>query len=219
MNSHTSLRALALAACTTCVALTAVSAGASAPTPIYPRPGHLQAQVTRHVASGDAIRVRGRLRPGLRGRVVRLQLRTRKGWSTVKRVRTGRNGRFRASWRPSRTGSYRLRARFAGDRRVSAAGDRLRRVFVYRAAHASWYGPGLYGNYTACGGTLTPGRLGVAHKRLPCGTRVKFRYRGRSVTVPVIDRGPFAGSREWDLTAATKSRLGFGDIGVVWSTR
>ena len=59
----------------------------------------------------------------------------------------------------------------------------------------------------------------MAHKRLPCGTRVTFRYRGRSVTVRVIDRGPYVGGREWDLTAATKARLGFGSTGTVWSTK
>jgi rare lipoprotein A (peptidoglycan hydrolase) len=59
----------------------------------------------------------------------------------------------------------------------------------------------------------------VAHKRLPCGTRVTFRHGGRSVTVPVIDRGPFAAGREWDLTSATKRRLGFPDTGTVWATR
>ena len=28
--------------------------------------------------------------------------------------------------------------------------------------------------------------VGVAHKRLPCGTEVAITYRGRSVTVPVL---------------------------------
>src|SRR3712207_9322983 len=65
----------------------------------------------------------------------------------------------------------------------------LGRVNVYRVALASWYGPGLYGNRTGCGGRLTYGKLGVAHKSLPCGTKVTFRHRGRSVRVPVIDRG------------------------------
>jgi len=37
--------------------------------------------------------------------------------------------------------------------------------------------------------------------------------------VPVIDRGPYAGGREWDLTAATKRRLGFPSTGTVWSTK
>ena len=47
-------------------------------------------------------------------------------------------------------------------------------------AGASYYGPGLYGNGVACGGTLEPGTLGVANKTLPCGTKVKLRYHGRS---------------------------------------
>ena len=179
----------------------------------------LAGRSTRHLLGGRRVRVRGRLLPRLRGRAVRLQLRTRGGWRTVDRTRTRSGGRFRASLRPARVGIYRLRVRFPGDRTAAAASDRLRKVYVYRPGHASWYGPGLWGNGTACGGALTAGRLGVANKSLPCGTRVTFRYRGRSVTVPVIDRGPFAAGREWDLTAATKRRLGFGQVGVVWSTR
>ena len=65
---------------------------------------------------------------------------------------------------------------------------------------ASYYGPGLYGNGVACGGTLLPGTLGVANKTLPCGTMVRLRYHGRSVTVPVIDRGPYVAGRDYDLT-------------------
>src|SRR5262245_38422346 len=42
-----------------------------------------------------------------------------------------------------------------------------------RSAGATWYGPGLYGNGTACGQTLWPGTIGVAHRTLPCGTTVK----------------------------------------------
>lgn len=179
----------------------------------------IAARATRHLIAGGRVKVRGGMRPALRGRKVRVQLRTRHGWKTVDRTRTGRGGRFKAAWRPSTVGRYRLRVRFAGDGAAAANSDRLPRVHVYRGAHASWYGPGLYGNSTACGGALTPWRLGVAHKSLPCGTRVTFRYRGRSVTVPVIDRGPYAAGREWDLTAATKAKLGFPDTGTVWSTR
>jgi hypothetical protein len=236
LTPHTPLRALALAACTTWLALAAAPAAGSAPAatpegatdgtgasarqrPARPAASRLRATIDRHVPTGGAIRVRGRLRPGLRGRAIRLQLRTQRGWPTVARTRTGRGGRFKVAWYGADTGRHRLRVRFGGDRRARRAGDRLARANVYRAGEASWYGPGLYGNYTACGGTLTPSRLGVAHKYLPCGSRVTFRYRGRSVTVPVIDRGPFAGAREWDLTAATKARLGFGDVGTLWSTR
>jgi len=180
----------------------------------------LSARASRHVNIGRSIRVRGTLKHGLGGRTVRLQLRSRGGWKTVDRARTRRGGRFRASWRPPRAGSYRLRVRFAGDRSNLAAGRTLRGLsFVYRPAAASWYGPGFYGGRTACGYTLTASIKGVANKWLPCGTRVRFRYHGRTTVAKVIDRGPFAGAREWDLTPATKRALGFGSTGTVWSTR
>lgn len=175
--------------------------------------------VTRHVLGGGPVRVKGQLRPALRGRRVQVQLATGSGWRTVRRVRTRRGGRFRTTWRPSGIGRYRLRVRFAGDGAAAGGADRLARVHVYRGGHASWYGPGFYGNRTACGQVLGAGTLGVAHKWLPCGTRVTFRYGGRSVTVPVIDRGPYVAGREWDLTGATKARLGFPSTGTVWSTR
>lgn len=79
----------------------------------------------------------------------------------------------------------------------------------WRSAVASVYGPGLYGNTTACGKTLRRWTLGVAHKTLPCGTRVLVRSRGRRVIVRVIDRGPYVGDREFDLTEATTNRLGY----------
>ena len=50
--------------------------------------------------------------------------------------------------------------------------------------------------------------LGVAHKSLPCGTMVQFRYNGKVVTVPVIDRGPYVGSRQFDLSYGACSALG-----------
>ena len=46
----------------------------------------------------------------------------------------------------------------------------------------SWYGPGFYGNGTACGQTLTKELVGVAHRTLPCGTIVTFRYNGKTVS-------------------------------------
>jgi peptidoglycan hydrolase-like protein with peptidoglycan-binding domain len=73
---------------------------------------------------------------------------------------------------------------------------------------ATWYGPGFYGRRTACGERLGPGTLGVAHRRLPCGTPVTFYRAGRFVTVPVIDRGPWRRGVSWDLTAAAARRLG-----------
>ena len=71
----------------------------------------------------------------------------------------------------------------------------------------SWYGPGLYGNGTACGQTLTRTLVGVAHRSLPCGTLVTFRYNGVTLTLPVIDRGPYVSGRTWDLSYAACKRL------------
>ena len=74
---------------------------------------------------------------------------------------------------------------------------------------ATWYGPSFFGNETACGQTLTRATLGVAHKTLPCGSKVVLRYRGRFVRTTVIDRGPFANGAKWDLTQATARALHF----------
>ena len=77
----------------------------------------------------------------------------------------------------------------------------------WHVSGATYYGPGLYGNHTACGQTLTPQTMGVAHRTLPCGTQVEFEWHGRHVVVPVIDRGPYGSSAEWDLTQATCEAL------------
>ena len=67
----------------------------------------------------------------------------------------------------------------------------------------SWYGPGFYGNRTACGYAMTRDLVGVAHRTLPCGTKVTFRnpVNGRTVTARVVDRGPYVSGRQWDMTA------------------
>src|SRR5688500_4236989 len=92
---------------------------------------------------------------------------------------------------------------------LSASAPHEAPVTVYRPAVASWYGPGLYGRTTACGQRMTRTLLGVAHKRLPCGTPVAVLYKGRRITVPVVDRGPFLPGTTWDLTVATAQALGF----------
>ena len=81
--------------------------------------------------------------------------------------------------------------------------------------HASWYGPGLYGNGTACGKvTLRPTTIGLAHKTLPCGTRVLIGFRGKYIIAPVIDRGPYIAGRTWDLTTAAAKAVGLISAGV-----
>jgi rare lipoprotein A (peptidoglycan hydrolase) len=170
--------------------------------------------------AGEAIVVRGALRPAGAGRAVSLQLaKGRGGWKTVDHDRTDRHGRYVLVWRAARTGTKRVRVHFGGTRELSSARHMAGTARIYRRALASWYGPGLYGGHLACGGTLRPGTLGVANKSLPCGTKVTLHYRGRTVRVPVVDRGPYVGAREFDLTAATKARLGFGSTGTVLTTR
>jgi rare lipoprotein A (RlpA)-like double-psi beta-barrel protein len=82
----------------------------------------------------------------------------------------------------------------------------------------SWYGPGFYGKRTACGQAMTQSLLGVAHRTLPCGTRVTFRNpaNGRTITVPVVDRGPYVSGRQWDLTAGTCAALGHCYTGTIY---
>lgn len=84
-----------------------------------------------------------------------------------------------------------------------------------RNAGATWYGPGLYGHRTACGQTLRPSTIGVAHRSLPCGTTVKFTYHGRSLITKVIDRGPYTTMSSWDLTNGARQALGFDGSGQV----
>jgi len=168
----------------------------------------------RHSLVGRKVKVRGTVAPaGAKRRVV-----VRIG-SQKKAVKAGRDGRFAVSWKASATGSYPVRVKARGNAFASGSSDRAGKVTVYRPAPASWYGPGLYGNSLACGGTLTPATIGVAHKSMPCGTKLTLRHGGRSVDVRVIDRGPFAGNREFDLTSATKQRLGFPDVGTVLTSR
>ena len=76
----------------------------------------------------------------------------------------------------------------------------------------SWYGPGFYGNGGACGmygsNGLDSGDIGVAHRTLPCGTKVTFRYNGRTVVTTVKDRGPYVAGRIFDMTRGLCEALG-----------
>ncbi len=71
----------------------------------------------------------------------------------------------------------------------------------------SFYGPGFYDRRTACGLKLTKELLGVAHRSLSCGTLVSFGWKGKEVTVPVVDRGPYVSGRIFDLTGGACVKL------------
>jgi rare lipoprotein A len=67
---------------------------------------------------------------------------------------------------------------------------------------ASYYGASFAGRRTASGERFDPRKLTAAHRELPFGTRVRVTNlaNGRSVTVRINDRGPFAGGRLVDLS-------------------
>ncbi len=222
------LRKLAPGLCVTIAALglaaaspaLASSGGTSYEAPAIDAPPAQGIKLTRHVRKGTAVKVKGRLR--LRRRTVSLQRRVGRRWETVDRVRTGRRGGFNASWMPGRAGSYRLRLRYKRSSASAASvAEGLPRVYVYRRTRATWYGPTLFGNGVACGGKLTHETIGVANKTLPCGTKIRFRFRGRSAVAKVIDRGPFRAGYSWDLTEALAEKLRFKGVGAgpIWSTR
>ncbi|HWI22341.1 MAG TPA: peptidoglycan-binding protein [Baekduia sp.] len=90
----------------------------------------------------------------------------------------------------------------AGPQTLTALGNSM------PTSGATWYGPGLYGNTTACGQTLAVGIVGVAHKTLPCGTEVIVALNGKFKAATVIDRGPYTDDASWDLTEATAQSIG-----------
>jgi hypothetical protein len=188
---------------------------ASAPTATIAKVGvgkrHLNIRVGRRAV------VVGTVEPRVAGLIASLQVRKRGRWYTIDRDRTGVRGRYVLRDRRGYPASLvaRVHVRSRGDR----VKRRVGRLNVYRWAQASWYGPGLYGRRTGCGGTLGWNQLGVANRTLPCGTKVTLRHRGHRVRVPVIDRGPYSGTREYDLTAATARKLHFHGHGAILTTR
>ncbi|MGZ4275248.1 MAG: septal ring lytic transglycosylase RlpA family protein [Solirubrobacteraceae bacterium] len=164
------------------------------------RPGALLGHLTAFRGSLDASNA---------GRSVALQRQQPDGsWRQLTTATAAPDGSFVARWRADALGPATVRAIVAGAGAQAASNPLTATLTVYRAARATYYGPGLYGKRTACGQRLSHALLGVAHKTLPCGTPVAVYYRGRTVTVPVIDRGPFANGAKYDLTQAAATALG-----------
>ena len=165
-----------------------------------------------HVKARKEVVFSGRLLPALEGRNARIQMKVGGKWKLLEKIPAG-DGTFRRKVVPPFRERRLLRAVFLGDA-LNERAKRYERLSVYRRGEATWYGPGFYGNTTACGQTLRRKTLGVAHRTLPCGTKVDFLYKGRRITVPVIDRGPY-GEADWDLTNATAKRLRFEGRNIV----
>ena len=139
------------------------------------------------------------------------------GWVTVATATTGVGGVFWAKWKVNLAGAITLQTVFEQSATATQTGPGAAtlQVNVYRPAIATYYGPRFYGQRTACGRVLTPAMLGVANRTLKCGTRVQLYYHGATITVRVIDRGPYANDADWDLTQATAHALGISGTEVV----
>jgi rare lipoprotein A len=203
-----------LLAAALCGALACAStAGAQAPTggSVAADPGALRGQVTRFRG------VLPDLAPGATVQVQRLD--AARGWVAEATGPAGAGGAFVIPWRPRVVGRFTVRAVAAGAAARAAAAAPTAPVTVYRPAVATWYGPGLFGHHTACGQVLSHRIMGVAHRTLPCGTKVALLYRGRTITVPVVDRGPFAHGADFDLTSATAQALGMTQTAHIGAVR
>jgi rare lipoprotein A len=81
---------------------------------------------------------------------------------------------------------------------------------------ASYYAPELAGERTASGEPHDPAALTAASHSLPLGASAKVTntQNGRSVTVEVNDRRPYAKRRILDVSPKAAEHLGFKDKGV-----
>ncbi len=117
------------------------------------------------------------------------------------------SGAFATSWKTSQAGVFSARAVPAsGALSARFAATPTTVATVYRGATATWYD--LSGRTSACGIRLRRATIGVAHRTLRCGSRVAVSYRGRTLSVPVVDRGPSVRGVAYDFTVAAAARLG-----------
>jgi hypothetical protein len=134
------------------------------------------------------------------------------GWSWEPTVSTTArsDGSFSATWRTNHIGRFSIRVLITtgSSTATAAAASPAMTVTVYRPSIATLYGPGFWGRRTACGMRLTRSTIGVANRTLKCGEDVSLYYKGKTLIVPVIDRGPYANNADWDLTMATGKALG-----------
>ena len=91
-------------------------------------------------------------------------------------------------------------------------------VGTWYPALAAPYSPAAARGRTACGQRIEARTLGVAHPVLPCGARIYIWYGGHKVLTQVIDRGPSAPGREFNVTKALADEIGLhGTKRIRWS--
>ena len=91
-------------------------------------------------------------------------------------------------------------------------------VGTWYPALAAAYSPAAARGRTACGQRIQARMRGVAHPVLPCGARIYISYGGHKVLTQVIDRGPNAPGREFNVTKALADEIGLqGTKRIRWS--
>ncbi|MEA2393009.1 MAG: rare lipoprotein [Solirubrobacteraceae bacterium] len=199
-------------ACFAGLAMAAIAAADGPPPPtgptLFTRPGGIL---------GQTLRFRGSLGSDQAGRTVAIERQQLDGtWAPTATAVIATDGSFIARWRTDEVGRFTVRALIDGaDAQAAAAVPPTTAVTVYKPARATFFGPGFYGRRTACGQVMSHALIGVAHRTLPCGTQVDVFYAGRTVTVPVVDRGPFANGASYDLTSAAAQALGMTQTSTV----
>jgi hypothetical protein len=157
-------------------------------------------------------------------------------WVNAAHALIATSGDFKVGWKAAESGRFQVRAVLAGQAEPTAAAPATSTassttavtttgtaaaatssdspavdVTIFKAADATFYGPGLWGRHTACGEVLRRTTLGVANRTIKCGTEITVYFNGNEITVPVIDRGPYVRGVDWDLTKATANAVGLTD--------
>jgi rare lipoprotein A (peptidoglycan hydrolase) len=215
-------RPVAIAAAIAVTAVTACSvalAQAPAPTGGAAFGDNDDLSVTPGAMVGKVVKISGTL-PAAAGATVRVERQDADDeWEAIGRDRADDSGDFTVTWTADAAGRFALRAVPDATAATTAAVDAptaTATATIYKPTRATWYG--MFGRKTACGVRLTRTTMGVAHKRLPCGTMVAVYLDGRAVEVPVIDRGPYAKGVAIDLTWAAAQAIGMeGTDRVGWT--
>lgn len=134
-------------------------------------------------------------------------------WKAVAYATTTSGGRYTLAWKVNVFGRVHLRV--VADKKD---GKPDAKISAYHRSRATIFaGPGEYQG-VACGGRAELGTYGVAHKTLPCGTFVQISHGGKSIVLPVIDRGPYRAGYDWDVTFAAAQYLnmdGLASVGYI----
>ena len=96
---------------------------------------------------------------------------------------------------------------------VALGADDDGRLVFREEGRATVYADKFQGRRTASGARFDQGRPMAAHPELPLGSKatVTDPGTGRKVEVEVVDRGPYAGDHDIDLSKSAAKRLGIAE--------